>query len=872
MNSMELVSSQTSSFFFLSSTFAAAKHFADLANSRLEQVTSLSLNTAVSLPKKGALRGLTGAVTRPDGCKKKGPFRPSEPFASSLASSPFQELARSLVGGLPLASLNGAEALCRGSRRQKRFFLRTRWRRKPEFRDQQRSFGLTSRAWRSLDRDHRFARRLDPAVRGRRSRLSRASRRRLAVPFAPFPPAPHPSGALYASLLRASTADLSRTFCVAAHVAFFSSLGNPRTDLNIMTEGEVENVAEREFDIIPGDNVWAKLKGFSWWPSKVLSEDELPPEMVSSKPRSSKVTPVFFHGSHDYGWITHDMVKPFEEFRDVYSNSKNKKFLRALEEVDDPDLVEREEAARLEAAEKKKAARKSMTPRKPRQSLASEAPSSKKKKKAAAKDIDSADENGRDADTRTPSSKKAHKKKGRDAEEEEEEEEEHPAAADADDADFEEKERPRSSRKDREKERERRKEKERKRSRHDDDEEEDVADEHRDEKRRRKDKKKRRTSSSKKVEYSDDEDERKERKSRHHHDSDGHDDRKENSKHSGGESDRTRKKHRTDDESDGALHTFLAFIALVSDKLKKLRTKLQKFLQKDDHDVRPEAGAILFGLRRGFVAAIPSYEKDFEKAAEWLDEVAKTDTSPATLKETKIAKVVRYIARKTYESDTHGIQEAAHSLVEKWKSTYVDADGGEATPADGAGAATDGDDHKAGAASSGTDEKKGEGEDVKMEDATVPDAEPPRKPKEAADDAEMAPKKKPELVSTKSGDHAPVVPKVDKAAAAESTASPKPVDSNDLSEYVFVDQSDAPAAHELSNSQEGAPAPASTITAPSPKPVTTAPVDVVVPAASPHKDNTAAAAVAAAATKEGDSTGASAAAVDTADDMDLDDS
>ncbi|RKO92019.1 hypothetical protein BDK51DRAFT_45087 [Blyttiomyces helicus] len=268
--------------------------------------------------------------------------------------------------------------------------------------------------------------------------------------------------------------------------------------------------------------------------------------------------------------------------------------------------------------------------------------------------------------------------------------EEPTAAADADDADYEEKEPSRSSRED--------EEKKTKRRLHEDDDEEDVVDEYHEEQRSRK---------VRKVECSDDEDEvcrlkiflesevgyRMETTN-------------ENlglhlifalllypglkakgregplsalGQHLGADSGPTRKRDRIYDEN-------------VRDKLQILRIKLQKFLQRDDHDVRPEVK-----------------EKDFEKAAKWLDEAAKTDTDQETLKATKLAKVVRYIARKTNEGDTHGIQEAAHSLVEMWKSTYVDTGGTGLTPADDAGATTDGDDRKAGAASSGTDKTKGPG-------------------------------------------------------------------------------------------------------------------------------------------------------------------
>ncbi|KAI9090454.1 hypothetical protein DFS34DRAFT_637407 [Phlyctochytrium arcticum] len=135
-----------------------------------------------------------------------------------------------------------------------------------------------------------------------------------------------------------------------------------------------ENTSSGVFQ--PGDHVWARLKGYPWWPSKVEKEEDLPQDVLSLK-RPGQVA-VFFYGSRDYGWFPEDKLKPYEECKDFRTKNKTPGFLKALRELDDPSIIEKEfaeAAAKYEA----KAAKKASTPR--RSGSTGEAGSAKKKTK-----------------------------------------------------------------------------------------------------------------------------------------------------------------------------------------------------------------------------------------------------------------------------------------------------------------------------------------------------------------------------------------------------------------------------------------------------------------------------------------------------------
>ncbi|KAI8051555.1 hypothetical protein BDF22DRAFT_77721 [Syncephalis plumigaleata] len=92
-----------------------------------------------------------------------------------------------------------------------------------------------------------------------------------------------------------------------------------------------------------GDIVWAKLKGYPFWPSRVENDKELSDEVLRSKPPGrSQSVPVLFLGTFDYGWIAPDNLRSFQEHLAQYSKlpKRDKHFEQAIQQALDPDQIE----------------------------------------------------------------------------------------------------------------------------------------------------------------------------------------------------------------------------------------------------------------------------------------------------------------------------------------------------------------------------------------------------------------------------------------------------------------------------------------------------------------------------------------------------
>ncbi|KAI8811264.1 hypothetical protein BJ742DRAFT_135111 [Cladochytrium replicatum] len=98
-----------------------------------------------------------------------------------------------------------------------------------------------------------------------------------------------------------------------------------------MTEGE-------EHDFNPGELVWAKVKGFPWWPGRV--EEEASEELLKHRRRTDAL-PIQFFGTREFSWCSKDELKPYEEFKETLSNAaKTKGFVKAVEDSKTPEILD----------------------------------------------------------------------------------------------------------------------------------------------------------------------------------------------------------------------------------------------------------------------------------------------------------------------------------------------------------------------------------------------------------------------------------------------------------------------------------------------------------------------------------------------------
>ncbi|KAG0349441.1 hypothetical protein BGZ54_004357, partial [Gamsiella multidivaricata] len=91
-----------------------------------------------------------------------------------------------------------------------------------------------------------------------------------------------------------------------------------------------------------GTTVFAKLKGYPWWPARIESDEDLPLNVSSKKPKQRPIWPVFFFGSYDYGWFGTSELKSFDPVSAEKAKSALKKgsgLRTALSEALDPSLI-----------------------------------------------------------------------------------------------------------------------------------------------------------------------------------------------------------------------------------------------------------------------------------------------------------------------------------------------------------------------------------------------------------------------------------------------------------------------------------------------------------------------------------------------------
>lgn len=71
--------------------------------------------------------------------------------------------------------------------------------------------------------------------------------------------------------------------------------------------------------------VWAKLRGYPWWPAIVKQASDAPSELLSTAEiqiKSKTSILVYFFGSHDFSLIPIENIRPFWENIDFFSSQK----------------------------------------------------------------------------------------------------------------------------------------------------------------------------------------------------------------------------------------------------------------------------------------------------------------------------------------------------------------------------------------------------------------------------------------------------------------------------------------------------------------------------------------------------------------------
>ncbi|KAG9638663.1 hypothetical protein KCU64_g13711, partial [Aureobasidium melanogenum] len=115
-----------------------------------------------------------------------------------------------------------------------------------------------------------------------------------------------------------------------------------------------KSVAQLNLDIKPGDYYWARLKGYSPWPSIVCDEDMLPEILLGNRPVSAKradgsyredyeddgknakdrTYPVMFLGTNEFSWMVNTSLTKLEP-GDCTPDKQTGKMSKALKEAYD---------------------------------------------------------------------------------------------------------------------------------------------------------------------------------------------------------------------------------------------------------------------------------------------------------------------------------------------------------------------------------------------------------------------------------------------------------------------------------------------------------------------------------------------------------
>jgi len=85
-----------------------------------------------------------------------------------------------------------------------------------------------------------------------------------------------------------------------------------------------------------GDLIWAKMKGFSPWPGKIVDPSSANMRRPPGNFKAKATQCVYFFGSNNFAWIQEDAIKPYKEFKEQYCKSnKSHAFKEAIEKMEE---------------------------------------------------------------------------------------------------------------------------------------------------------------------------------------------------------------------------------------------------------------------------------------------------------------------------------------------------------------------------------------------------------------------------------------------------------------------------------------------------------------------------------------------------------
>ena len=94
----------------------------------------------------------------------------------------------------------------------------------------------------------------------------------------------------------------------------------------------IEGVNEDKIEYKEKDIVWAKVKGYPWWPS-IISNISLMNTQKNGENTKEKIYSIEFIGEKNNTKLTRDKIEPFNKNYEQHSNTKNTSLLKSIEQA-----------------------------------------------------------------------------------------------------------------------------------------------------------------------------------------------------------------------------------------------------------------------------------------------------------------------------------------------------------------------------------------------------------------------------------------------------------------------------------------------------------------------------------------------------------